>query len=68
MTPRPLAEALLVVKTLGVTEADWCFYEILSAAGRGWPAWRIAQAYKLSPDLIQKLGGPAPEGTKEGAQ
>lgn len=34
--------------------------EMLDMGRRGWPAWRIAQAYDLSPALIYELGDPRP--------
>lgn len=53
--------ALRQVNLIGVTPAQGGTYrEMLDAARRGWPAWRIAQAWALQPELIYRLGGPAP--------
>jgi FlaA1/EpsC-like NDP-sugar epimerase len=47
------------IALIGLRPGDLLYDKMLSAAERGWPAWRIAQAHQLSPDLIYRLGGPA---------
>lgn len=49
------------VKRIGLTTMALHWEEAVQIAMRGWPAWRIAEFYQLSPELIYKLGGPAPK-------
>ena len=52
------AWAHLQLAYIGWREGDAQYRDALDAARRGWPAWRIAQAWQLSPALIERLGGP----------
>jgi len=45
---------------LGIPPGEAAYEGMLDAARRGWPAWRIAQAYLLSPATVHALGGPEP--------
>lgn len=42
-------KARQTVLSLGVAPGDRDWEPMLSAALRGWPGWRIAQAYNLTP-------------------
>jgi hypothetical protein len=49
------------MRLLSVTPDATGYDEMFDAALRGFPAWRIAQAWNLGSDLIYRLGGPAPK-------
>lgn len=58
-------EAEKEVARLGLTSMALDYEEAVEIATRGWPAWRIAQYYNLSPELIYELGGPAPQNNRK---
>ena len=60
MTGRTREAAIEEVTRIGVRPGEPEFEKMVDASMRGWPAWRIAQAFNLSPALIHRLGGPAP--------
>lgn len=45
---------------LAIKLGDPGYEKMLDAAKRGWPAWRLAQAYGFPDDTIHRLGGPPP--------
>jgi hypothetical protein len=57
MRGREQAETLVL--EIGVRPGDALYEKMVDASMRGWSNWRIAQAYDLSPSLIERLGGPA---------
>jgi hypothetical protein len=53
-------EAERVAARVGFEEGRPEWETAVEIAMRGWPAWRIAQHFRLNPDLIHELGGPVP--------
>jgi hypothetical protein len=63
---RSIEEAECEARRIGFQYGDSGWKTAVDASMRGFPAWRIAQYFDLSPDLIYTLGGPVPQSDRHG--